>query len=330
MKTFLKLVGEFLPRYRKNFRKMGLADQVQTVVRDLGGHHQTKNKDTGWRTKRDRACIVHAAIRRLKIKNVLSISQKHIGQILHAWAREGIAAATFQTRLSHLRWFTSAIGKPGMVRSVSYYGLSDDLVRRTYVATTTKSWAGNGIDPQSMIEEIAKEHEYVACQLEGQQLFGLRTSESMQICPTEDRQGDMLVVSRGTKGGRTRVIPIETQAQYNWLGKAAELAALTNRGNLIEGDRSYKQARNHRNYVARKFGITKTELGVVPHGLRVQFAEERYELVTGAPAPTRGGGCVTGEEDRQGRVEVSRVLGHSRESIAGAYIGARPQNQHIG
>ena len=61
MKTFLKLVGEFLPRYRKNFRKMGLADQVQTVVRDLGGHHQTKNKDTGWRTKRDRACIVAPA-----------------------------------------------------------------------------------------------------------------------------------------------------------------------------------------------------------------------------------------------------------------------------
>lgn len=272
---------------------------------------------------------MHAAIRRLKIKNVLSISQKHIGQILHAWAREGIAAATFQTRLSHLRWFTSAIGKPGMVRSLSFYGLSDDLVRRTYVATTTKSWTGNGIDPQSMIDEIAKEHEYVACQLEGQNLFGLRTSESMQICPAEDMQGDMLVVSRGTKGGRTRVIPIETQAQYDWLDKARKLAALTNRGNLIEGDRSYKQARNHRNYVARKFGVTKAELGIVPHGLRVGFAEDRYELVTGVPAPTRGGSHVPADEDRQGRVEVSRVLGHCRPSIAGAYIGARPQNQRM-
>jgi integrase len=198
----------------------------------------------------------------------------------------------------------------------------------TYVATTTKSWTGNGIDPTSMIEEIAKEHAYVACQLEGQQVFGLRTSESMQLCPAKDRQGDMLVVSRGTKGGRTRVIPIENQAQYDWLEKAAELAALTNRGNLIHGDRTYKQALNHRNYVARKFGITKAELGVVPHGLRAGYAEDRFHLVTGVPAPTRGGGFVTPEEDRQGRVEVSRALGHSRGTIANAYIGARLQNQH--
>jgi len=74
-------------------------------------------------------------------------------------------------------------------------------------------------------------------------------------------------------------------------------------------------------YVCEKFGITKAKLGITIHGLRHQYAAERYEKFAGTPAPVRGGAPVAREVDRAARLQVADELGHSRENVTGAYLG---------
>lgn len=324
MKLLTHIANAMLPQLESKFRRMGRPDQVQTIIDYHGRRHLSKEKDVGWRTKRDRATVIHAAISLLEIENILKISQKHISKIIGIWADQGIAPATFQTRMSHLRWFAAAIGRGGMVRDVTYYGYPASLTERTYAAVTSKSFEGNGLVAAEIILAVADDDEFVACQLEGQLLFGLRTTESMLFRPDENIEGNCLVIKHGTKGGRTRIINITTGAQRDWLVRAAVLAKATERGNLIPAGSTYKSSRNHRNYIVRKHGLTKAALGVVAHGLRAQYAEARYEAVSGTPAPTRGGQDVPLAQDEAARRAVSRELGHSRQGIAAAYVGARP------
>ena len=74
--------------------------------------------------------------------------------------------------------------------------------------------------------------------------------------------------------------------------------------------------------VLARFGVTKRQLGITAHGLRHQYANDRYEDVAGAPAPVRGGDRLDREVDRSARLQVAGELGHARENISTAYLGA--------
>ena len=92
-------------------------------------------------------------------------------------------------------------------------------------------------------------------------------------------------------------------------------------GHLGDPTKSLAQNIRRFKYVCEKFGITKAQLGVTAHGLRHQYAAERYEKFSGTPAPVRGGEPVAREIDREARLRVADELGHARENITGAYLG---------
>jgi hypothetical protein len=69
-----------------------------------------------------------------------------------------------------------------------------------------------------------------------------------------------------------------------------------------------------------RFGITKRDLRVVPHGLRHQFAAIRYTEQTGSLPPVAGGQGVAADADTAARQHVSALLGHGRPQIT-AYLG---------
>ena len=71
-----------------------------------------------------------------------------------------------------------------------------------------------------------------------------------------------------------------------------------------------------------RFGVTKRQLGITAYGLRHQYANDRYEDFAGAPAPVRGGDRLDREVDRSARLQVAGELGHARENISTAYLGA--------
>jgi integrase len=82
------------------------------------------------------------------------------------------------------------------------------------------------------------------------------------------------------------------------------------------------QAIRHLRYVMERFGVTKRDLGVTPHGLRHQYAADEFRRETGEAPPVEGGRPVRRDRDQAARLGVSSRLGHSRIEIANAYLGS--------
>lgn len=83
---------------------------------------------------------------------------------------------------------------------------------------------------------------------------------------------------------------------------------------------SLKQAYGRFYYVLGKAGITRAAFGVTAHGLRHQYANDKYEQLTGVPSPVRGG--PRGLDDPEVRIAVARDLGHARKQISSTYLGS--------
>ena len=92
-------------------------------------------------------------------------------------------------------------------------------------------------------------------------------------------------------------------------------------GSLIPPERSYAEHLGVYERELRKAGISGA------HGLRHQYAQRRYEGLTGWKPPHAGGPKrkeLTPEQlaiDREARLTVSAELGHAREEITAVYLG---------
>ena len=91
-------------------------------------------------------------------------------------------------------------------------------------------------------------------------------------------------------------------------------------GSVSDPNLTLVQAMRRLRYVMERFGITKRDLHVVPHGLRHQFAADRYHDATGHPPPVAGGPAIPGDADADARRSVSALLGHGRTQITNAYL----------
>lgn len=257
-----------------------------------------------------------------KFKTVKAFRGLHIERLVQRWEEKGLSPSTIQNRLSIFRTFANWIGKHGMVRSAEYYVKDLDSAKRTYIATKPKTWEKHGVSAQDKIDELRKTSERFADALTLQRAFGLRSKESLLIRPHVADKGNVLIVSHGTKGGRTRFVPIQNQGQRDILDK---LKAYIKKGeSLVPKEKTYAQFRNQYYYTLNKHGISRKE-GITPHGLRHEHLNELYKEATGADSPVSGGQLRQEDKalDSLGRKLVSERAGHSRESISSAYIGGK-------
>ena len=160
---------------------------------------------------------------------------------------------------------------------------------------------------------------YIRLSLELQQAFGLRREEAIKFIPSYADQGDKIQLKPSwTKGGKAREIPIRNDQQREILKRAHQLAG---RGSLIPGHRRYiDQLRLYERYTLQ-VGLSNM------HGLRHAYAQQRYQELTGWPAPAAGGpkaAQLTPEqkiEDQKARMAISQELGHVRTQILVVYCG---------
>ena len=316
-------------RFGTPFTRLDPHRQVTVLLEVLGLEHMHRNKPTSFNTKKARAYISHMALNDLRdagypIKNLLNLGDRHVQAILKVWAGRGLSASTMATRISILRWLTTGLGKRGLVRDPVDYGFAADEFHRPQVATEDKSWSTRGTDPVAKIKEISAEDEWVGTQLAMAHAFGLRITEALLVKPRVSHVGSTLRIEDGTKGGRTRVVPVRTDEQRAVLEHAKVMSDRTERGNLVPRRCTPSQARQHLYYVCRKHGITKHSLAVTPHGLRHEYANDVYEAVSGTPSTVRGGSSILDQAAEDGALRaVSNELGHARLSIVSAYTGAR-------
>ncbi len=267
------------------------------------------------------------ALRQLgyKLPDVRGFKERHMTALGHAWESQGLSPATLQNRISVFRVFAEWVGKKGMIRDAIYYVKDTKSVTRQLAAKTDKTWQAQQKNLSEKLADVRQKNPHVALQLELQRAFGLRMKEAALLKPNYADKADYLAINWGTKGGRDRVVRIDTAYQKEVLVRAKALLPRVE-GSMIPVNYSFKQWRNHYYYVCRQCGISRQE-GITSHGLRHERLNEIYTDITGQMSPVKGGSInrQSAEEislDRVARQEVAEVAGHSRPSIASAYLGS--------
>ena len=255
-----------------------------------------------------------------RILDIRQLKPKHVEALMQRWEAAGLSASTLQKRFSHLKVLCGWLGKASMLRAGASYLDDPERFQRRYEAGYDHSWTAQGVDPLDKIAEIAEDDPDVARVLRLQYAFGLRVQEASLLNPARDvLEPDGLRVVAGTKGGRPRAVPIETEAQRTLLREAENQARRTGHS-MIPPHYDLKQWLTRCYTVLARHGVTRKH-GLVTHGLRHQYANDRYEELTGEPSPVRGGVPVNARDDQAARQELTARLGHARPSITHAYYG---------
>ena len=173
----------------------------------------------------------------------------------------------------------------------------------------------------------------VAAMIGLQREFGLRFAESAKIDAnrafTQALKNRAITVKDGTKGGRSRTVPITRPEQIIALQAASVIQG--NHRSMIPAEQTYAQFRSE---AYQQIENTKFNF----HGQRLHYAQQRYQTIVGAPCPVAGGVprreqhqhlsrelgisiSAARELDYAARLQVSNELGHGRIDVTNAYLG---------
>ncbi len=272
------------------------------------------SRDGSHATQRDRERVldlVAGQLEELGYRHVTaaSLKPKHVERLVTRWQAEGLAVGTLKNRMVDLRWWAEKIAKQNVIaRDNEHYGIGN----RQFVTQVSKARELSAVELGRITDP------YTAMSLRLQAAFGLRRAESIKIQPVWADRGNQLVLKASwAKGGRAREIPIRNEEQRRELDAAKSLAS---KGSLIPVDRNYVDQLRRFEHQCAAAGIHRV------HGHRHQYAQDRYQELTGWAAPAAGGPRskeLTPEQrevDRQARLTISEELGHGREQITAVYL----------
>lgn len=242
-----------------------------------------------------------------KVPKAQSIKPKHVHTLLEHWQAQGLSTGTIKNRLGWIRWWTHKVNKAS-------------ILPRTNRELDIEN---KQVNPKSRAKDIADlprlSNPRMQLALELMQSFGLRFEEALKLKPKiADQQTTLNLQASWTKGCRARVVPIRTKAQRHVLN---QLVKVVGSGSLIPAHKSYIQFRKAMEHELAKAGIKNV------HGLRHQYAQQRYHELTGFACPMADNNkhqelSKTEQRlDRQARLIISSELGHNRLEITKVYLG---------
>lgn len=319
---------------------------LNILITHFNRQHTSKDKDTSFKTRAERARFLRTFLRELHteggfktLPDPRNIGQKHIQATVDLWKRRQLSPATIQTYLSFLRALCQWLHKPGLVRPPQFYGLQLEQYQRHEAATRDKSWSGNQIDIEVVIAAVDAYDAHVGAALHLIRALGLRRKEAVMFnphtgvvpfaatgLPYEEQKAELYAgVLRGSKGGRQRYIPLDTQERLTAIERARALAR--DNGDLTQPGMSLKQSLQRFSNVMKKFGLMRSALGATAHGLRHEVLLEEFERSTGCAAPVRGGKSPAPEVETSARQGVAELAGHARIRASNAYCGSAASNR---
>jgi site-specific recombinase XerC len=274
----------------------------------------------------DRLTVVVRTLGELNmaVQNLDEISAKQVRRAFGFFEKAGRPAGWMANTNTTMRRFGIWIGKPDLCPALPTLLKHPGNAVRQYTAIHAKDWASHCDDVEAVIAKVDGYCAVTGLQLRLAQAFGVRITEFLMFRPEVALNVEgQLSILEGTKGGRPRMVPIETEAQRQLSERVRAVAAGNAKGLLTaKPGQSLASARSHAYFVMRKAGITKKALGFTIHGLRHQYACTIYKQLTGEEAPVRGGGLVDEDLDKRARLDISERMGHSRPEIVSAYIGS--------
>lgn len=263
------------------------------------------------------------------LQNLGEISPRHVRALIQHYEAEGLSSSSLQKKTTVLRRFGIWIGRPDIAPRLSDIVVDPSRASRSYSATVSKAWTSRGVSTQRVIDQMHELCPVAGLQLEIQLEFGLRPREVVMLKPLSADQGKTLFVTDGTKGGRARMVPVDSERKRELIERAKVIAAGNKRGVLSDRPtRTLASALNRYYYLAKKVGLCKADLGVTLHGLRHEFANNLYRQLTGANSPVNGGRVEDQEVAGVAMQTVSEQLGHSRKHASAAYLGSTRNVDH--
>lgn len=316
-----------------------LPSQLRAEIRQVLKAHGAKRADRKGicsdRTRGHRREIINQAIAQLweggfRLESLSALREKHIEALMERWDRDGLSPSMLHTRLSVLRTLCKWLGKEDVVKDLAHY-LPVERTRRTGVATRNLAWEAKGIDLEVALSAASQIDERFGVMLALQRHFGLRSREAIEFQPGASITdgGTQVLVFAGTKGGRPRLVPIETDKQREVMARVTKLVSQSRTGKVRWPDCNYRQARNRYYNWMKRLGATKAGMGVTGHGLRHGYAQEMYRRQTGLPTPIEGGKPtdLSRRDHKMAGMTVSAAMGHGRIDVVASYYGSYGHGQ---
>lgn len=272
-----------------------------------------------------------------KISNPRRLDVRHLRALFdwmeRKWEAGELKSSTIQGYVSYLRILCGWIGRPELMDEVGF--CNPDCGRRRQVAEVDKSWEGNDLQIAGLIERAWDIEPWVAMALLAQAAFGLRRKEALCLVPARDYlpASGALAVTRGTKGGRSRIISNLTEWQYEVIAALTDFCRREGRRTSHIGGTERDLKSNLRRYtyvLGAKLGVTQDLVGTTGHGLRAGFAC-RVLAAHGVTAPVKGGDVSQAPKELRDHAytAATEALGHSRRSVVGMYAGSTRQRGDV-
>ncbi|GFE85165.1 tyrosine-type recombinase/integrase [Steroidobacter agaridevorans] len=282
-------------------------------------------KQVGAKTRRDRAMAQRRFVFwtvHYQIHSVAHVKRKHVEAYCRYLEERMLCPSTIATELSHLAVLLRTLGKPQWLDDRESLFADPSILTRSLVATKDKSIEAAGLAFEAIYAAAWSINPRVAVQLALCWHFGLRVQEAWCFRPHLSVQDGFVRVKWGAKGGRPRTLSELTDEQ-RYLIELAKTFAATEAESTVPRRMSLKAWKAVFYRVTKRIGLTRAKWGVTPHSLRHSFAHRQHERATRRLAPVQGGTLAQDDPsaDRAAREIVAEELGHSRASIAAAYIG---------
>lgn len=315
----------------QNQKFKGWKDELQYLINE-NNKQRVNGRVTSHKTQADRAKFLFHFFNWLIEKNKCNVLPrnlkiKHVKEYCRHLEENRYSAATIQVYFSFINLFCRWIGKDSMLGGIENYFQNKESYNRIYAAKTDKSWTGNNININEILNSISVDSRYVYVQLLVISAFGLRRKEAICLRPAMCVLDNKLHILDGAKGGKNRVIPIETDYQREALKIALQLTGKTS-ASLGDPTLNLKQNLSKYSAIVTKHGITKKNMGVTGHGLRVEYIIQFMES-RGLIATVRGGNAENNSLEPEMvndiLIETTQRVGHNRTQILTAYSGALPK-----
>ena len=301
-----------------------------------------RRQDGGVASNRTRALLhetLFGCIRALhaggmRVQHLRNLDGAHALWLVRDWTTRGLAASTITQRMTALRKLYGWIGKADALGEAQEHLKNRPVEDRRVqtVAERSKAWSEHAVDVPEAIARADRLDARFGLMLRMVAAFGLRRAEVLQCKPWVADRGLALRIFPGqAKGGRPREIPVENPWQRQVLDLVKSRVSKTESlgwqqdasGRVLQDRERLKYAKARYARCMRAIGITKDRVGTTGHGLRAEYAEN-IALLQGVIPPTLGGkGDQLPADELRGKLRhVSENLGHSRESVTGAYYGS--------
>ena len=298
-----------------------LSDFLHQYGRQRSNNFQ---KLTSEETFRNRKNLLFSSIVDLRkdrgLKTLSQIKPKYLPRLFEIWTAKGISKRAQINYYNVFRWFWRVCGME--IEPIAHYAKYDSEFTINRNAQEDKSWEGNGVDFDLVFQKL-DEIDPVAARLAlMMKTYGLRLKESLCLNPHESTTPQGLMVLHGSKTGRKREINFE-ELDDKTMGEVLEKIKqeVPDYLHMAWKKRSLQQALRRMNYLAGQVGLTKGMMGVTWHGLRHQFAIQKFEELTGTEPPVRGGQSLDYKKLKEARQKITLALGHNRTKVTGAYYG---------